>query len=882
LFSLFRSRPLDRDLDDEITAHLALQEAEFRASGMTPAAARAAALREFGGVAQTMEEYRERRGVPWIDTARRDVRYAVRGLICNPGFTATAVLSLGLGIGANTAIFSLFHSLMLRMLPVERPEELVSMFRTGGWGRGFVSYPLYQEIAKRSDLFVGVIGRSGVAKVRFTPRSGARAEFTQREFVTGNYFSLLAVTAALGRVFTEDDNRTPGAHPVAVISYDLWRNRYGADPNILGARILVAEKPYTIIGVAAAGFHGVEFERRAEVWVPAMMADAGISNPNAWWIWVVARRRPEIPVRRVQAAIDVLMRQHLDALYPSGYDAGMRQRALGQRLEVRDAAIGLSLLREEFSRPLAILLAAVGLVLLAACANVANLLLARGAARRKEIALRLSFGATRGRLVVQALTESLLLVIAGGAVGVWLAGWGQQLVIRFLPEQAGNPFSGGPSGPVLMFTLAISAISVLLFGLGPALRSTSVDPAAGLRPGGLSRTGPLLLRRALVVTQVAFSVVLVAMAALFGHNLYALRGVDLGFRNQNVVEFSLDFPHELRSQERASIRQLAAQLAEIPGVSSASYGFPGPFLMGTSSDSIRVPGSERTSRDPVDVQTANIAPRYFETIGARLTTGREFEPSDGESGRKVAVVNEAFVREFLPGEQHPELRRLSFDSSKSGEGEPTFIVGVVRDIRHSGIQPQARPTVYVPIEQRASVFSPIMLVRTQVPPAAMLPPIYRELRRVSSAIVVTDLRTLSSQVDDSIFEQRLLAAVGAFFGALALVLAAIGLYGVVAYGTARRTAEIGVRIALGARPPQVIWMILRDSLVLVAIGLGIGLPAALVSARAVQSLLFDIRPGDPPALVVTGFTLAIAGIVAAYLPARRAASLDPARVLRAE
>ncbi|HXA50319.1 MAG TPA: ABC transporter permease, partial [Candidatus Acidoferrum sp.] len=780
------------------------------------------------------------------------------------------------------AIFSLFHSLMLRMLPVERPEELVSMFRTGGWGRGFVSYPLYQEIARRSDLFTGVIGRSGVAKVRFTSRAGARGEFCQREFVTGNYFSMLGVTAALGRVFSDDDNRTQGAHPVAVISYDLWRNRYGADPNILGARVLVAEKPFTIIGVAAAGFHGVEFERRAEVWVPAAMADVKLTNPNSWWIWVVARRRPEVPAQQVQAAIDVLMRQHLNALYPSGYDAGMRQRALGQRLEVRDAAIGLSLLRDEFSRPLAILLGAVILVLLAACVNVANLLLARGAARRKEIALRLSLGATRQRLLTQALTESVLLMIAGSALGAGLAGWGQRLVIQFLPERAGNPFSSAPSVPVLAFTLAISAMSVLLFGLGPALRSTSVDPAAGLRPGSVSRTGPLLLRRVLVVAQVAFSVVLVAMAALFGHNLYALRGVDLGFRNQNVVAFSLDFPRELRRDERASTHQLAAQLAELPGVSSVSYGFPGPFLMGTSSISIRVPGSERTSRDSVDVQTANIAPHYFETIGAQLTAGREFEPGDTESARKVAVVNEAFVREFLPGEQHPELRRVSFDNGKAEEGEPIFIVGVVRDIRHSGIQAQARPTVYVPIEQRASAIGPTMLVRTQAPPTAMLPLIYRELRRVNPSIAVTDLRTLRSSVDDSIFEQRLLAAVGAFFGALALVLAAVGLYGVVAYATARRTAEIGVRIALGARRPQVIWMILRDSLAMVACGLGIGLPAALVSARAVQSMLFEIRPGDPPALLVTGLTLAAVGVVAAHLPARRAASVDPARVLRAE
>ena len=878
VLSIFRRRLLERDLEDEIAAHLAMQEGEFRAAGLSAADARAAALREFGGVAQTKEEYRERRGLPGFDTVQQDVRYGLRGLAKNPGFAAAAIVSLALGIGANTAIFSLFHALMLRLLPVERPQELVSMYRTGGWSKGFVSYPLYQEIQKRSDLFTGVIARTGVTKARFTPRPDARGEFAQKEFVSGNYFSILGIGAARGRLFTEDDNRIPGAHPLAVISYDLWRNRYGSDPAILGTRILLSEKPYTIIGVAAPGFHGVEFEQRAEIWVPAMMADTKIASPNYWWIWVVARRRPEVSQKQVQAAMDVLMQQHLNALYPKSYNAAMRQRALGQRLEVRDAGIGLSLLRDEFSRPLTVLLAAVGLVLLAACANVANLLLARGAARQKEIALRLSLGATRARLVGQAITESILLVSAGCALGLWLAGWGQRLVVRFLPEQAGNPFSASPSVPVLAFTLGISALSVLLFGLGPALRSTAIDPAAGLRPGALIRSGPPLMRRALVVSQVVFSVVLVSMAALFGHNLYAMRSIDLGFRNESVVAVSLDLPRELRGDTRLWIRQFAAQLSQLPAVASVSYGFPGPFLMGTSSASVRVPGSERTAHEPVDVQTAHISPRYFETIGARLTLGHEFGAGDNEGARKVAVVNEAFVHAFLPGELHPDSRRLSFDDTKPEGGEPVFIVGVVRDIRHGGIQTQALPTVYVPIDQGGNAGNPAILVRTHAPPSALLGPIYG----FGHGVTIGSLRTLRDQVDDSIFEQRMLAAVGALFGTLALVLAAVGLYGVVAYGTARRTQEIGVRIALGASRGQVVGMIVRDSLLLVGVGMAIGLPAALAAARAVRSLLFGIEPGDPASLILTALILAAAGLLAAYLPARRAASVDAVRVLRAE
>uniref|UniRef100_Q01QE6 Permease n=1 Tax=Solibacter usitatus (strain Ellin6076) TaxID=234267 RepID=Q01QE6_SOLUE len=882
MLGIFHRRNLDRELDDEIAAHLAMQEEEFRRQGMSAESARAAARRAFGGVAQTKEDYRDQRRGALFATAGQDVRYTLRGLRRAPGFTAAAVISLALGIGANTAIFSLFHTLMLRLLPVTNPHELVSLYRTGGWGKGYVSYPLYREVAKRTDLFTGVVARTGVVKARFTARPGGREQFVQREFVTGNYFQVLGVPAETGRLFTDDDNRTPGAHPVAVISDALWRNRYGADPDILGTKILVDEQPFTVIGVAAPGFGGVEAERRAEVWIPAMMSGMNVNSTGTWWLWIVARRRPEVSARQLQPAMYVLMQQHLNATYQNSYNAAFRKRALEQRLEVRDAGVGLSLLRDDFGRPLNVLMAAVGLVLLAACANVANLLLARGAARQKEIALRLSLGATRARLVRQALTESALLAIAGGTLGIALAWWGQHTLVRFLPESAGDPFGVSPGNAVLFFTLAIAALSALLFGIAPALRSTAVDPAAGLRAGGGSRSGSPFLRRTLVVSQVAFSVVLVALAALFGHNLFALRGVDLGFHNQNVVAFSLDFPRKLRAEVRTPIRQLAGQLELLPGVTSVSFGFPGPFLMGVSSASIRVPGSERTAHEPADVETGHIASRYFETIGTPLVLGREFRSDDIDSARRVAIVNEAFVRAFLPGEMHPDARRLSFDDSKPEGGEPTFIVGVVRDIHHAGIQTPSKPTVYIPIDQDKNAGNPTILLRTQAAPAALVPTLYRELARVSPAIALADVRTLRQQVDDSIFQQRMLAAIGGFFGTLALVLAAVGLYGVVSYSAARRTAEIGIRIALGAARTQVVWMILRDALLLVAVGLALGFPAALAAARTVASILFGIEPTDPFTFAGTAFTLAVVGVSAAFLPARRAATVEPSRVLRHE
>jgi len=340
--SLFRRGRLDHELSEEIGIHLAMQEEEFRRQGMDPPSARAAARRTFGGVAQTQEAYRDRRGIPWLEIAIKDVRYALRGLRRNPGFTAAAVISLALGIGANTAIFSLFHALMLRMLPVARPDELVSLYRTGGWGKRFCSYPLYLELAKRSDLFSGVLARTGVAKVRYTP-PGGRPQFTQREFVSGNYFSVLGVAPALGRLFTGDDNRVPQGHPLVVLSYDFWQNRFGADPGVLGRKLLVDEQSLTVIGVAAPGFRGVEVERHPEVWVPAMMNRGEIMNPQMWWLRIVARRRPDISPKQVQAAVDVLMQQHLAALYPPSYNAAFRKKGLGQRLEVREGGIGLSL-----------------------------------------------------------------------------------------------------------------------------------------------------------------------------------------------------------------------------------------------------------------------------------------------------------------------------------------------------------------------------------------------------------------------------------------------------------------------------------------------------------------------------------------------------------
>jgi len=879
IWALFRRGRLDRELRDEIASHFAMQEEEFRRQGMDAATARRAARREFGGVAQTEEIYRERRGIPWIEIASKDVAHALRGLRRNPGFTAAAVVSLALGIGANTAIFSLFHILMLDTLHVAHPEQLVTMYRTGAWGVGISSYPLSLEIAKRNDLFDGVIARSGVDKAPFRA-SGDRPETAQREFVSGNYFEVLGVAPAIGRLFTADDNRTPHAHPLVVLSNDFWRRRFAADPAVLGRTVVVDGHPLTVIGVAAPGFRGVEVDHHPDLWVPAMMTDEEIMEPGMHWLWIMGRRRPEISRRQAQAAIDVLFKHYLDATYGEHPNAAFKKIAMDQQIEVRAGAGGLSGLRDEFGHSLNVLMAAVGLVLLAACANVANLLLARGAARRKEIAVRFSLGASRGRLVRQGFTESLLLAGAGCVLGVALAFWGERGILQFLPAASADPFPAAPDALVLAFTVGISLLSAALFGLLPAWRSTSVEAADCIKSGGALAGGrQSALRKALVVSQVAFSVMLVALAGLFVHSLATLRSVNLGFRNLTVVEFTLDFPREWKApQIREARGRLVVRLEALPGVSLVSYGAPGPYRDGFSNTTMRIPGSELTAKQPAWVSVQEIAPRYFEALGARPIAGREFDRGDTAGSRQVAVVNQAFVRKMLLGDAHPLERILSF---QEGKVDPTFIVGVVPDLAHGGFRKEIEPTVYRPAACMPQWWG-AMVVRSALPPDEMARAIRSETARLGPDVTASEPKTIAQRIDESIYQDRLLATVAGFFGGLALLLAAVGLYGVVAYGMARRAREIGIRIALGARRGKVLRMMMGEALLLVAAGLAIGLPASLAAAQTVDKVLFGVTPADPLTYSTTAGALLAIGLAAAFLPARRAASIDPVQVLRQE
>lgn len=867
--SALRSRRLDRDLDDEIASHLAMQEEEFRRAGMSAQEARDAARREFGGVAQIQELYRDRRGLPWLEAAVRDFRLALRSLRHNKGFAAAAVLSLALGIGANTAIFTIFRTVMLRSLPVSHPEELVTLYRTGGWGRGYSSYPLYLEIKKRTDLFQDVIARSGVDKGRFSTGQGDAVESVNREYVTGNYFAALGLAPAAGRLIAESDDKTQGAHPVTVLSYDFWQSRFGGDPSVVGRPIVLSEQPLTIIGVAQRGFHGIEVDRRADLWLPVMMRRGDIMEVGSNWAWIVGRRRPEVSRAQIQAAVDVLLKQFLTGHYGQHQSATFREKAMAQQIEVREGSVGLSGLREQFGQSLQVLMAAVGLVLLAACANVANLLLARGAARRKEVALRVALGATRGRLIQQGLMESFLLAALGAITGVTLAYWLTGAVLAFLPE----PPTVAPDEGVLLFSVGITVAAAILFGLGPAIRSAGIDPAAGLR---LTTRDPRpTMRRVLVTVQVAFSVVLVALAGLFGHSMAQLRSVDLGFAHRHAVAFAIDSPPAIDARQRTVRRErLLERLERIPGVVSVSHAFPGPYQDGSSSGTVTIPGVPAAGKEATWTAIHTVGPRYFETIGAAMAAGRGIERTDAAGARPVAVVNEAFVRQYLPADPRVLDRSLI-----AGKSEPMAIVGVVRDISHDGLRAKPVPTVYVPAAQTKSDWEPSIVVRATVTPESLTAAIRREFAGLGMN-QATQPQPIRQRIDRSIFQDRLLATIGGFFGFLALALAAVGLYGVVAYGTARRAREIGIRIALGARRGAVVWMVLRDALALVLAGLIVGLPASYVAGRQVAALLFGVKPLDPATFVLTAAVLGGIGVAAALLPARRAAGLEPLSVLR--
>jgi predicted permease len=815
-----------------------------------------------------------------------DLRYALRMLRKSPVFSAVAILSLALGIGANTAIFSLIDAVLLKMLPVADPQRLVAL-RMGG---DSFTYPNYTMIRDTNTVFTGILGYSAA---RLNVRIDGQLEPAGTgQLVTGNYFFVLGVHAILGRTLEPDDDRTPGAHPVAVISYSFWQRRFNRDPGVLHRTIEIAGLPYTIIGVTPPEFFGIEVGRAPDITVPVMMQPQVMPGMTSWlvnerqtnnWLHLIGRLKPGVGAAQALASLQPAadqMNQEIARFMAMKF--GNALRAQPQKLELRPGSKGLSELRRQFSQPLLVLMAVVGLVLLIACANVANLLLVRATARQREIAVRLALGAARFRLIRQLLTESLVLSTLGGLTGLLFARWSARLLLAFLPKgEVPVSLDLSPDARVLAFTLAVSVITGILFGLAPALRAARQDLNAALTQKqaiGLRQiTGKLL-----VVSQVAFSLLLLVGAGLFLRTLANLRSQDAGFQPERILSVRLE---PLGSDFKNFKLDLAYQdflgrIRAIPGVIAASLGGYSPF----SRDPWERGGSfEITPPITVDgrpnakVHWIQVYPDYFASLGIPILRGRDLAAQDQRTSQPVAVVNETMARTLFPG-RDPIGSRFLF----AGDRQPIEIVGIVRDARYGSLREAVAPMFYQAFAQARTGRGQMTLHVRTANAASVAPAVLREMQELCRDVPTFEMQTLASQIDASLLQERLIATLCGFFAGLALLLASIGLYGLMAYAVARRTNEIGIRMALGAQRKEVVWMVLREVLALVGIGLAAGLPIALAATRLISGSLFGLSSADPLTLVVaTAVMLAVAAL-AGYLPARRAARVDPMNALRYE
>jgi len=924
--SLFRRTGVEHELSEELRFHFENQVKESIAQGMTPGEARYAALRELGGVEQIKEECRDMRRVSFVENFVQDIRYAFRMLAKSPGFTAVVILSLALGIGANTAIFSLIDAVMLKMLPVRQPEQLALLnwvskgqsYAIQGYdgsdytddlgrdiGTSF-SYPIYQAIRARNNAFSDVLGFAE-ADQRLNVNAFGLSGLAKGEYVSGNYFSTLGVGAALGRTIVPADDK-PGAAPVAVISYPYWTSRFGRDTFVVGKAIAVNNVAFTLIGVAAPEFFGLQAGRPTDAWIPLsthMQVDPGwtqwlpkgetvFSARTEWWVLMMGRLKPGVTTQQARASLDVIVRQEAAGIKPLPPAQRRPDTSLQPpTTELEPASGGLDDLRREFSQPLFVLMGLVGLVLLIACANVASLLLARAEWRQKEIAVRLALGAGRRRLIRQLLTESVLLAAAGGACGVILAYWASGLLLKFM-SSGGDPIqlSVSPDLRVLGFTALVSLATGILFGLAPALRGTRLDLTPALKEGTGRITGGgrssgrirLGLGKALVIAQAAMSLLLLVGAGLFARTLRNLETEDIGFDRSNLLLFTLDASRAgYHGQRTASLYgEIQRRIEAIPGVRSATLSRHALINDGRGGSDVYVQGylPKPGERDEISsVYTHYVGPRFFETFRIPLLLGRTIGDGDTETAPKVALVNSAFARRYLGG-SNPLGRRFGFEAAKNAEIE---VVGLVGDARYGELREDPPPTIYFPYAQHLDILEFMTFeVRTAGDPRNFIPGVRQVVQNLDRNLPLRDVITQVQQIDQATFQERLFARLSSFFALLALVLACVGLYGMMSYAVARRTNEIGIRMALGAERVRILRMVLRESMMLAALGIIIGVPTALAASRLIASMLYGLKPTDPLTIASATAILAVVAFLAGYLPAQRASRVDPMVALRYE
>ena len=827
-----------------------------------------------------------------------DLKLAARALRRNPLFSIVAILSLALGIGANTAIFTLMDQILLRKLPVEAPERLVMLYQQGAHmgsnaGSRMHSYPLYQDLQTKAEPLSEVLCRRLVEASLTIDDSTERVD---AELVSGNYFSMLGVKPALGRVFnSQEDDQVYQGHPVVVLSYDYWISRFARDSSVLGKKILVNDHPMTIVGVSAAGFAGLDPAQSPQIRVPVLMKPVmlpgwdwlRLDDRRSRWVQVFGRLKPGYTVESAQAPLQGLFTQirAYEMTLPAAkhWSQYSRDQFMRGQLLVTTAAMGYSSLRNDFSTALIVLMCMVGLVLLIACANVANLLIARGFMRQKELAVRLSLGASRRRLVGQMLAESLLLAFIGGNVGLGLSFLLTQGLIALVPVE-GNPLliSPSPDMRILGFTIALTGLTGIVFGLLPAIRASRPDPWSTLKEtvGSIAGTaGSLFLRKGLVAAQVALSFLLLFGAGLFVRSLQNLKTTDTGVALDNLVTFQVapalsgyDNPRAARFYE-----QLLERLRSAPDVRSAALATV-PILAGSEWDSyMSVEGHRAADGEDMQAFMNALSPGYFETMRIPLLEGRDFTIADAKERPTVAIVNRKFAEHFFKGKS-PLGKRLGF-----GGGPNTKltieIIGVAADSLYEGPREGVRRQVFVPNWGRNSA---AIYVRSHTASSATYSTIRHELRQLDSSMPVYAMKTVEGQLDQTLLTDRLIALLSAGFGLLATLLASIGLYGVMAFVVARRRKELGIRLALGAQRGVILWLVMREVLMLLTIGLAIGIPAALALGRYVAAQLYGIEPQDPWIAAWTMVLLAVVSVAAGLIPAHRASRIDPILTLRYE
>ena len=828
----------------------------------------------------------------------QDLRYAFRTLRKSPLFASVAVFSLALGIGANTAIFTLVNQLILQLLPVKHPEELVLLTRRGSnygsnTGSNSISYPLYQDFRDRNQVFSAMFCRYGTT---FSLSFEGRTELVSGELVSGNYFPVLGVRAALGRVFTASDDLYQGGHPLAVLSYGFWKTRFNGDPGAIGKHIMVNGYPLTIVGVSQAGFDGVEVGYSPQIRVPMMMKKE--MTPGPWYslndrrgsfTQAFGRLKPGTTLQQAQAVLPPLYHQILDLAVKAPAFARAteytRQQFLKGWMDVLPASKGRSFLRQQFSNPLWALMGITGLVLLIACSNVANLLIARATSRQKEVAVRLAMGASRGRLIAQLLEESLLLAVTGGAAGLGLAVLMDKALIGFVPAGViPLTVSSAPDARVLGFTLLVSVLTGLLFGLAPALQSTRPELAGTLKDQAGSVVGGTAvgLRKTLVVAQVALSLLLLIGSGLFVQSLRNLRDLNPGFQTENLVTFAVDPTLNGYKPERSLqfYRQLLDRMSNLGGVNGAALAVM-PVLDGNEWDSsVSVEGYTTKQGEWIGPHMQFASAGYFETLGIPVLLGRTFTLRDDKGAPKAGIINEKFAKRYF-GDRNPVGMHVGMGGNP-GTKLDIEIVGVVKDTKYESMRDEIPIELYRPYVQMEFVQGMTAYLRTRGDAANLFAMLRRTVQEVDSSVPVYRMRTLEQQVDKSLVTERMLASLSTVFGCLATLLAAVGLYGVMAYMVARRTREIGIRMALGASGGSVVWLVMREVLLLAAVGVAIGAPAAWASTRLVETQLFGIKPADPMTMVLAAFGISAVAVFAGYLPARRATGIDPMRALRWE